>query len=188
MNFLVFNNTAKKLSATIYGVNGADHLPVAVDSGGKLLLSSQGAVEVTATDLDIRNLSDTTDSVRVSATDLDIRALAASIDSVAIGKMGFAELSVTGTVGTTTVYALTTNISAYSENSFFVMNAGGATMTMTVQIAPVDSAGYYIASSTNSVTTSTPVVAAITVPMKFARIALVSSGGATYIAYYNGRA
>jgi len=188
MNFLAFNNTARRLYATLFGTSGAEVLPVAVDNEGNLLLSSDGAVTVTATDLDIRDLNYSTDSVTVTATDLDIRNLTGAQDSVAVARMGFAELSVSGTVGTGTVYALATDISGYGENSFYVRNMGGNAITVTVQIAPVDDAGYYTASSSQSVTTSSPGVAAVTIPIKYARLALVSSGSATYIAYYNGRA
>lgn len=188
MNYLVFNNTAKCLNATLYGVDGGDSLPVAVDSGGNLILSSTGAVSVTATNFDIRALSSATDSVAVTATDLDIRNLTGATDSVAIAEMGFAELSVTGTVGTSTVYVLTTDISPYAENSFYVMNVSGSPITMTVQIAPVNDTSYFVASSSASVTTAAPTVSTITVPIRYARLALVSAGSATYIAYYNGRA
>lgn len=188
MNFLIFNNTAKKLNATIYGVHGSDHIPVAVDGGGSLLLSAQGAVTVTATDLDIRNLNYVTDSVTVTATELDIRALSGSVDSVAVAKMGFAELSVSGTVGTSTIFVLATDLSGYSQNSFYVMNASGSQITMSVQIAPVTTGSYFVTTASAAVTTASPTVLAVTIPIRYARLALVSSGSATYIAYYNGRA
>jgi hypothetical protein len=188
MNFLTFNNTAKKLNATLFGMNGINVLPIAVDGEGNLLLSSEGAVTVTASNLDIRDLNYATDSVTVTATDLDIRNLTGTLDSVAVARMGFAELSASGTVGTSTVYALVTDISGYSGNSFYVKNLSGSAITVTVQISPIDDTSYYTTSSSQSVTTSTPGVAAVTIPIKYARLALVSSGSATYIAYYNGRA
>lgn len=87
MNNLVFNNTAKKLSAAFYGMYESEYKPVAVDENGLFLFSPLSVITITATDLDIRDLNYTTDSVTVTATNLDIRDLNGSQDSVAVSRM-----------------------------------------------------------------------------------------------------
>ncbi len=189
MNNLVFNNTAEKLNATFFGVFGSEYKPVAVDEDGLFLFSPLSIITVTATDFDIRSLSYTLDSVTVTATNLDIRDLSGTQDSVAVSSMGFVEQSVTQTVSAGTTSLLTRDISPYSENSYFIRNTGGATITVTVQIAPVDDASFYINHTTpQTVATSSNAVAAVTVPMKFARLSVQASTNTGIVAYYNGRA
>jgi len=91
------------MGITLDRIDSAFHSIQIVDAGGDALeIAADGSLTVSATDLDIRDLSSTTDSVAavqsgtwtidsitnavtVTATDLDIRALAAGTDSVSIG-------------------------------------------------------------------------------------------------------
>lgn len=67
-NNLVFNNVASQLQTTINGVDGGGIArPILTDTDGRLDL---GSVTVTATDLDIRPLTDA-DIVTVTAIDFD---------------------------------------------------------------------------------------------------------------------
>lgn len=189
MNNLVFNNVAEKLNATFYGVFQDEYKPVAVDGDGLFLFSPLSVITITATNLDIRNLSYTLDSVTVTATNLDIRDLNGAQDSVAVSGMGFAEQSVTQTVPSGTTVLLTRDISAYSQNSYFIRNTGGATLSMTVQIAPANEPSLYINhGATQTVSTDSNAVSAITTPMKFARLSVQASTNTGVVAYYNGRA
>ena len=170
MNDLVFNNTAENLQTAFYGLYGAVYKPIAVDSNGYFLFSSLSVITITATNLDIRNLRGTQDSVQVSS-------------------MGFVEDNVTMTVPSGTNFVLTENISLYSENSFFIRNTGPATVTVTLQVAPLDNPSYYVGNSTaQGVASSTNTINAVTLPMKFARLQVVASTNTGVIVYYNGRA
>lgn len=189
MNNLVFNNTAKKLNAAFFGIYESEYKPVAVDENGLFLFSPLSLITITATNLDIRALDYSVDSVTVTATNLDIRALNGAQDSVAVSSMGFIEDTVTQTVSSGTTYLLTRDISNYSENSFFVRNASGSTITVAVQIAPVDNTSFYVDHSTpQSVSTGNNAVMAVTIPIKYARIRVQATSNTNVIAYYNGRA
>ena len=189
MNDLVFNNTANTLNTIFYGVYGTQVKPVAVDSSGMFIFSSTNPVTITATDLDIRNLNYTTDSVTVTATDLDIRNLNGAQDSIQIYNVSFTEDNVTQTVSAGTTSLLTKDISNYSENSYFLRNTGGATLSVILQIAPInDNNFYYNDSSTQSVTTLNNIVLPVTAVMKYARLAVIASTNTGVVVYYNGRA
>ncbi len=189
MNNLVFNNTAKKLHAAFYGIHGSEYKPVAVDENGLFLFSPLSIITITATDLDIRALNYALDSVTVTAADLDIRNLNGVQDSVAISSMGFVEESFNQTVPAGANYVLTRNIANYSQNSFFVRNTGASTITITVQIAPVDDANFYIDHTTpQGITSGNNAIGAVTIPIKYARIRIQASSSTSVVAYYNGRA
>ncbi len=189
MNDLVFNNTAEQLNAAYYGLYQNSFLPVAVDADGMILLSPINILTVTASNLDIRNLDYQIDSVTITATDLDIRTLSGATDSVAVSSLGFTEDNATQTVPSGTTYLLTKDISPYSENSYYIRNTGGGTITVTVQISPVDDNNYYINHTTaQGVPSGSNAVAAVTIPMKYARLSVLSGANVGVVAYYNGRA
>lgn len=188
LNNLVFNNTAKKLFAAIFGVYDDNFLPVALDANGLFLFSPQSVITVTATNLDIRALRYTIDSVTVTATDLDIRPLTATQDSVAITAKGFAEQTVTQTVSSGTTFLLPRDISSYSQNSFFVHNNSGGTITVAVQIAPANDNTLFVNNTTpTGVSSGNNLIMVVGAPMKFARISVTASGNVGVTAYYNGR-
>lgn len=189
MNNLVFNNTAKKLNAAFFGIYESEYKPVAVDENGLFLFSPLSIITITATNLDIRHLNYAVDSVTVTASNLDIRSLNGSQDSVAVSSVGFVEQNVTQTVPSGTTFLLTRDISNYGENSFFIRNTGGGTVTVTVQIAPVNDTNFYIDHSTpQGVSAGNNAVAAVTVPIRYARLRAQASGNTGVVAYYNGRA
>ncbi|MBZ4663863.1 MAG: hypothetical protein JG776_1578 [Caloramator sp.] len=62
-NNAVFSNSASDLKVQIFGSSVTT--PIQVDSNGKLQISTENPINVTATDLDIRNLSSSQDGVAV---------------------------------------------------------------------------------------------------------------------------
>jgi len=189
LNNLVFNNTAKLLRAALYGDYGGEYKPVAVDENGLFLFSPLSVITVTASNFDIRDLNYATDSVTVTATDFDIRNLTGARDSVAVSSMGFVEATVTQTVASGTSYLLAQDISAYSQNSYFIRNNSGGTVTVSVQVAPLNNNAYFLNhTSPAGVSSGNNYIAAVTVPARFARLSVAAGSNTNVTVYYNGRA
>lgn len=170
MNYLVFNNNPDSLRTSIYGLDGTQLKAVAVDTDGNLVLSPLSTISVTATDLDIRSLSGTTDSILIYG-------------------QNFVEDSITTTVPSGTTYLLVKDISPYRQNSYFIRNNGTSSVTVTLQIAPVNSDSFYVDnSSAQTVTASSNNITSVTVAMRYARLRVVASTNTSVTAYYNGRA
>ena len=188
-NDLVFNQNAAELRTLIYGVNGDLYLPVAVDGDGKFLFSQLSVITVSAQNFDIRDLNAATDSVTVTAVNLDIRDLNGSQDSVKVSARSFVEDTVSTTLSSGTTPILTRDISPYSQNGFFIRNGGTSNIIVTLQVAPVDSATYYVSNSTaQTVPGSNNLVLPVTVAMKYARLSVTATTSTGIVAYYNGRA
>lgn len=191
MNALVFNNHAWRLNTTIYGNYGGASVPVATDAGGNFVFSPTSLVSVTASNLDIRNLTSSRDTVNVTAVDFDIRNLSGTQDSVAVSAKGFVEASVTQTVSSgTTAYLLTREIAAYSQNSYFLRNTNASgSITVTLQVAPVDDVNYYVSATASGVSAGSNYLAAVATLMRYARLRVDTGGTAIgVVVYYNGRA
>lgn len=188
-NYLVFNYNASQLKTTIYGFDGIDLHPIAVDSDGLFLFSPLSSIIVTATNLDIRSRTSGRDSVLVIANDLDIRNLNGSQDSVQISSRGFVEDTLSTTVSSGTTYLLVKDISQYSQNSYFIRNNGASSITVTLQVAPVNSDTYYVDdSSAQTVAASSNNITSTVTAMKFARLKVVASTSTSVVVYYNARA
>lgn len=191
MNNLVFNRTAERLKTAIYGSYNNTAVPVAADENGRLLFAPESEMTVTATNLDIRNLTSARDTVNVTATDLDIRPLTAEEDSVEIGARAFTLSSTTLTVpASTETYLLTQNIGFYSQNSYFIRNTNGAgSITVALEIAPADTDAYYVSSTDQALGAGNNLVTSIATLMQYARLRVQTGGIAIgVVAYYNGRA
>ncbi len=107
------------------------------------MVTSPTALSVTAADLTIRSLSAATDSALITGSDVDIRNLSGGQDSLKLHSSATAEDSESGSLlvpGTRTF--LTKDISAYESVSYLVIN-GGVAVTVSLEIAPVDSDDYY---------------------------------------------
>jgi hypothetical protein len=191
MNFLVFNRSAENLKTAIYGQYAQQSVAVATDAAGNFIFSPASLITVTATNFDIRNLTSARDTVNVTATDFDIRNLNGAQDSVQISSKSFLEARSTITVSAnTTTQLLTREIAGYSQNSFFLRNtnASGA-ISVTLEIAPTDSADFYVASTTTSVAAGSNYLSAVATLMRYARLRVQTGGTAVGVdAYYNGRA
>ena len=191
MNFLIFNRSAENLKTAIYGQHDEDTVAVATDAQGNFVFSPTSLITVTATNFDIRNLTSARDTVNVTATDFDIRSLNGSQDSVQVSAKGFTEDQTTVTVAAnTTSYLLTHDIGGYSQNSFFLRNTNTlGTITVTLEIAPVDDDDYYVASASTGVSASSNYLTAVATLMRYARLRVQTGGSAVGVdAYYNGRA
>jgi hypothetical protein len=191
MNFLVFNKTAENLKAAIYGHYNQSVVPVATDAQGRFVFSPTSLITVTATNFDIRSLTSARDTVNVTATDFDIRSLTSTQDSVLIGAKGFVQVQATLSVpANTTTVLLFQEIGAYSQNSYFLRNTNAlGSITVTLEIAPVNNNDYYISSTSTGVAASSNYLAAVVTLMRYARLR-VQTGSSTIgvDAYYNGRA
>lgn len=170
MNYLVFNNNPANLLTGIYGSDGTQFRAVTVDTGGNVILSPLSVISVTATDLNIRDLSGTQDSVLVYG-------------------QNFVEDTVSTTVPSGTTYLLVKDISPYRQNSYFIRNNGSVSITVTLQVAPVDGDSYYVDNSTaQTVSASSNNITSVSVAMKYARLKVVASTSTSVVAYYNARA
>ena len=191
MNFLVFNRSAENLKTAIYGQHAQQSVAVATDAAGNFIFSPASLITVTATNFDIRNLTSARDTVNVTATDFDIRNLNGAQDSVQISSKSFVEARSTITVSAnTTTQLLTREIAGYSQNSFFLRNTNvSGAISVTLEIAPTDSADFYVASTTTSVAAGSNYLSAVATIMRYARLRVQTGGTAVGVdAYYNGRA
>jgi hypothetical protein len=191
MNSLVFNRNAGSLKTAIYGQYAQDFVPVATDEEGNFVFSPASLVTVTASNLDIRNLTSARDTVNVTAVNFDIRDLNGTQDSIAISAKGFVETQTSLSVATnSTVYLLTQEIGAYSQNSYFLRNTNAiGSITVTLQIAPVDDTDYYVSSTTTGVSAGSNYLTAVATLMRYARLRVETGGAAVGVtAYYNARA
>ncbi|MEL7604052.1 MAG: hypothetical protein AAGU77_12930 [Bacillota bacterium] len=191
MNFLVFNKSADSLKTAIYGQYNSEYVPVATDADGNFIFSPSSLVTVTASNLDIRDLTSARDTVNVTATNFDIRSLSGTEDSVEISTKGFVEMSTTQTIpANTTSYLLTQDIGAYSQNSYFLRNTNvSGSITVTLEIAPTDDSNYYVSAAATSVGSGSNYLAAVVTLMRYAHLKVqTSSTSIGVVAYYNGRA
>ena len=191
MNNLVFNKHARSLKAAIYGQYSDEPVPIAADVDGNFVFSPASEITVTASNFDIRNLTSTRDTVNVTATDFDIRSLSGTQDSIAISTKGFIEAQATQTIGSnTTAFLLTREIGAYAQNSYFLRNTNvTGSITVTLQIAPVDDGDYYVSSAASAVSAGSNYLTAVITLMRYARLRVDTGGTAIGVsAYYNGRA
>ncbi len=149
MNNQMKSLQARELRMTGLGrITGSTELePMAADSVGRLILSPDLTIQVQSGGLDIRPLSASQDSVTITASNLDIRNLSGTQDGLAFDRMLSLETSTTSQVPSLgTVRLLTTNVSIYRQNTFYVSNASGLAIGVSValEIAPVDIDSYYM--------------------------------------------
>lgn len=190
MNFLVFNRSAESLKTAIYGKHDDDIVAVATDTAGNFIFSPASRITVTASNLDIRNLTSARDTVNVTAANFDIRDLNGAQDSVEVSAKGFVESMTSLTIpSNTTAYLLPGEIGAYSQNSYFLRNRSGGAVTVSIEIAPVQEDDFYIASTASSVSASNNYLSAVATLMRYARLRVQTGGTAAGVdVYYNGRA
>ncbi len=191
MNNLVFNKHARSLKAAIYGQYSDEPVPIAADVDGNFVFSPASQITVTASNLDIRNLTSARDTVNVTAADFDIRNLSGTQDSIAISAKGFIEAQATQTVpANTTAFLLTREIGPYTQNSYFLRNTNiTGSITVTLQIAPVDDDDFYVSAASTGVSAGSNYLTAVGTLMRYARLQVNTGGTAIGVAaYYNGRA
>ena len=160
----------------------------AVDEQGKLVLSPALDIEVGEDGFDIQDLNAGVDSATITATNLDIRNLSGNWDSV----MEYAQTWVTGSdsgsVSLGTIYLMPVDISLYSTNYFLVYNTSGVLVTITLQVAPVDSNSYYTDDGSSfSLLGWDTLFLTSDVTMKYARIKMYAALLGSATVYYFGQ-
>lgn len=181
-NNLVFNDVANQLKTSIYGLSGTNQVQVKVTSDGSVAVTGtvnvntvSGTVTVTATDLDIRNLNSASDNVTVTG----------NITSM----LNVAESNVAVTSGQTGV-VLPMNTSNMSMYSYYVKNTAAETLSVFLQVAPINDNAYYMQDSATIVQIAQNNSAILTAEkyLNFTRLNY-SAGGATpsFEAYYNAQ-
>jgi hypothetical protein len=107
-------------------------------------------VTVTAENFDIRQLSGVTDSVviketvTVTAENLDIRPLSGATDSIQLSSRLFTEESASFDDVTAATATFVQNTGEQSEYSFYVFNTGSNTLTVQLQISPINTDSYFM--------------------------------------------
>ncbi|MBE0069045.1 DUF6385 domain-containing protein [Thermoanaerobacterium thermosaccharolyticum] len=142
-NNIVFNPVAEQLKTLIHGMQGTTPTPLLLDSTtGKLLSTVDGSVTVAGTVTAQGTLT-------VTASNLDIRPLTASTDSFTLGSRTFLEDStnIAGVTGTGAV--LMENTGDKSMYSYYIANTGTNTITVKLQISPTTTATYFVDDTTS---------------------------------------
>lgn len=137
-NNIVFNPVAEQLKTLIHGMQGTTATPLLLDStSGKLLSTVDGSVTVAGTVTAQGTLT-------VTASALDIRPLSASTDSFTLGSRTFIEDSTSIANITGTGAVLTENTGNKSMYSYYIANAGANPITVALQISPTTTATYFV--------------------------------------------
>ena len=126
MNQQLFNHSPEILTASVFGVRVTGPKAVRSDSAGELITSSSADIPIEASHLDIHALSGLTDSVLVYGQNTAFDAESAAI--VGLGSYDF----------------LPRNVGPYSRNTYLVVNTGSIALSVTLQLAPVNSSSYYV--------------------------------------------
>lgn len=147
MNGLIYNNAGYPLAATAYGQDGGGFAyPFQTDTAGQLLLAEQ-LWQINGTNTDVRNLSPMRDTLNIQGSSAAVRGLSPSRDFVSALSQSNIVTTQSGTVPLllAPLILLTTDMSAYSNNTFWVRNTGiGISISITLQLAPIDSDAYYV--------------------------------------------
>jgi hypothetical protein len=148
MNRLIENPRAERLLMTGYGL-GPDEgpLPIHLDEDGRPVPSVDNAWAIQANNLGIRPLAYQTDSALITATDLDIRNLSGTADAVRVSRQSSASASASSSVGLLIpVYFLPTDMSSLQQNTFIVANRAVLSLSVRInlQIAPINDDNYYV--------------------------------------------
>lgn len=184
------SNSGKNLNALIEGTFGGQRLPFATDGQGRLILSPVLSYTITANNLDVRDLSSSQDSLSITASDLDIANLQGTKDSLRLQRLNFAEGNESGTIVALGQRAfLPRDISSYRSNTYFVVNNGGVGVTVSLQLAAVNSSSYYITDGSSfSLLAGGTRLFVPTRPSKFARVFASAVLLASIEVYYFGQA
>jgi len=140
-NNIVFNDVASQLKTQIYGSNNGNIVPISTDENGNITL--------TATDLDIRDLSADTDSVTVTATDLDIRDLSADTDSVTVTATDLDIRDLSADTDSVTVTATDLDIRNLSGETDSIIKAGSLFTESNVTLEDITSTGIALSIDTS---------------------------------------
>ena len=177
-----------------YGKSEQDGLltGIVTDNAGRMILSNQINIDTQAHALDIRPLSGAQDSASMTASNVDIRTLTGERDHLGISSRFSAEAQESAVIVALGVRNfLPRDLSAYSENVYYVQNTSALSISVTInlQIAPVNNDSYYIndGSSYSLIGGGTAVFEPSKL-MRYARIRVSATLLANVTVYYFGRA
>ena len=156
-----------------------------------MILSPSLNVAVTASNLDIRDLTPARDTVAITASNLDIRDLTGPQDAVTNWGSAYVQASQSSPIPILgTVYLLEQDMAPYSQNTFIVANNLGIAVTIQLQVAPANIDSYYTDDGGSfSLLGNSRLVLVPSVLMRYARVrvrGVLSLGNVS--AYYLGRA
>lgn len=178
-NYKVFQDLPSKLRTRLYGMDSGDDIAVVVDSSGVLAIQDNGgSITVDATDLDIRDLTEATDSIQIYGFD------GTTNQAILTDASGRLEITVapsfteaTEDVNTATAFVGSTSrdVSGHPNYTWFVHNTG-ATNTADVQleISP-DDTEWISDGAEEIVETETAIVVVSNVFLRYTRIAYKST-------------
>lgn len=133
-------------SVSIYGTDGTDKRQIKTDNNGRIevaSIQSEVDVNITNTDLDIRDLSNSQDSILVYGNDgSDNRVIATDTEGlikIVNAKRSFeSELFAEKATSNSYTYLSFKDVSMYSDYVFYVKNTGSNSATIEIQISPSD--------------------------------------------------
>lgn len=139
MNNLIFNGTASQLQVQISGVNGSDVTAIAVDENGNMQVV--GTVTVNAATVTVQGGSITVQggSITVQGGTITVQGGSIDLDGRAVTESSEA-LDNVDTAGT----AMTETTSEFNMFTYYLTNLGDASMTVKLQIAPVNAETYFV--------------------------------------------
>ena len=190
INELIFNTRTSGLKTAVYGEYTGNAEAFKVDANGELILSPSIILNATANGLDIRPLSLLTDSAFITASNLDIRNLSGTQDTLQIFKKTFAEDTASGSIPAFgTSFFLTKDVSNFKNNTYIVRNTSlSVAVTVTLQIAPIDSPNFYVDDGSSfSLLASSVTLFRPTRLMKYARIMVSALLLGNVTVYYFGQ-
>ncbi len=127
-NYKVFQDVPASLRARLHGVDGATDVAIVVDPSGVLAIQdNNSSLTVDATNLDIRDLTNTSDTVQIFGSDGTVNRAILTDATGRLQMMMVASFSeATESVGTTTGFTGSTgrDISTVPNYSWFVSNTG----------------------------------------------------------------
>lgn len=143
-NYKVFQDLPRQLRTRMYGYDGSDDVAVVVNSGGVLAVQDNGgSLTVDATDLDIRDLTNATDSVLIYGYDGSSNQVILTDSSGRLQTVSFPDFTeASQSVSTATAYAYSTsrNVGEHATYSFFIQNSDADNdATVKLEISPDDS-------------------------------------------------
>ena len=144
INNLIFNQTSQQYFSKIYGETATQSMHFATDTQGRMILSPSLNEAITASNLNIRDLTAARDVATITASNLDIRNLTGLQDTVTNYGSAYATASTTSSIPILgTVNLLPRDLAPYSQNTFIAINNLGIAVTIQLQVAPVNIDAYY---------------------------------------------
>ncbi|MEW6031567.1 MAG: DUF6385 domain-containing protein [Bacillota bacterium] len=175
-NYRVFTEQASDLKALVYGSDGTTNRVLLTNASGALGIYSQTSLDVTATNLDIRDITNASDSILVYGNDGTTNRVLLTDSSGNMQTMVYRRLA-TDTyeanlaTGDTYAGATARNVGEQSQFSFAIKNTGASNgATVKLQISPNNSDWIDDSAETNVGAGSTIAMA----PAKYLRYARIA--------------